>query len=281
MLELFAAHDVRATWATVGMVFCATRDELIAAAPARRPAYTDARLSSYSDLDAVGEDEAADPYHFGASLVRRIADAPGQELASHTFSHYFCLEPGQGPADFAADLDAAIAVADRVGVSLRSIVFPRNEVNEAYLPLCRERGFTAFRGPQTGWMHTSRAGSRETALRRSARLADAHLPLLRRTSYPGPAANAAGLADIPASRFLRPRSARLEPVRELILRRIESEMTRAAQAGETYHLWWHPHNFGVDQDAHLADLARLLEHFSALRASHRMDAPSMSELAAA
>ena len=29
MLDLFAAHEIHATWATVGMLFCESRDELL------------------------------------------------------------------------------------------------------------------------------------------------------------------------------------------------------------------------------------------------------------
>src|SRR5208282_1335648 len=32
---------------------------------------------------------------FRVSLVDLIVDTPGQELGSHTFSHYYCLEPGR------------------------------------------------------------------------------------------------------------------------------------------------------------------------------------------
>ncbi len=46
-------------------------------------------------LDSLGASESSDPFHFGLSLARRIAECDGMELASHTFSHYFALEPGQ------------------------------------------------------------------------------------------------------------------------------------------------------------------------------------------
>lgn len=119
MLELFAARGIRATWATVGFLFCETKDELMAALPVERPAYMNPRLSNYIYLDEVGKDEQSDPYYFAASLVDAICKTPGQELGTHTMSHYYCLEDGQTLAAFEADLAAAKALADLRGVSLK------------------------------------------------------------------------------------------------------------------------------------------------------------------
>jgi hypothetical protein len=280
MLERFAASGVRATWATVGMLFCESKEELLARLPDRRPSYTDPRLSPYPDVAGLGADERADPLHFAASLVRAIAAAPGQEIATHTFSHYYCLEPGQTAGDFEADLGAATDVARDAGIELRSIVFPRNQVNAAYLPACAAAGLTAYRGNQPDWMHESRPDAAVTRLQRAARLVDAYVPV------PGPSANAAepargGLVDVPASRFFRPishRRALLEPRK---VSRIVAEMEQAAERGAVYHLWWHPHNFGVDHDRHLAQLDAVLGRFTQLRDEGRMRSQTMAELATA
>jgi hypothetical protein len=61
MLDLFAAGGIRATWATVGFLFCETKEELLASLPDERPAYRDPRLSNYAYLDEVGPDERRDP----------------------------------------------------------------------------------------------------------------------------------------------------------------------------------------------------------------------------
>src|SRR4051812_16464020 len=110
MLELFADYGVHTTWATVGFLFCETRDELLDSLPELRPRYEDERLSPYPDLAAVGPDEERDPFHFAPSLIRRIDAAPDQEIGSHTLSHYFCVEAGQDAETFEADLGAALAL---------------------------------------------------------------------------------------------------------------------------------------------------------------------------
>jgi len=39
LLDLFDRYGIRATWATVGFLFCETRDDLMASLPALRPGY--------------------------------------------------------------------------------------------------------------------------------------------------------------------------------------------------------------------------------------------------
>src|SRR5262249_3591019 len=110
LLDLFARYRIHATWATVGLLFCRSREEMLDSAPVLRPQYADPRLSPYADILRVGASEAQDPLHYGASLIDRIRRAPRQEIATHTFSHYYCNEPGQDLAAFEADLAAAIAI---------------------------------------------------------------------------------------------------------------------------------------------------------------------------
>ena len=115
MLAMFRDHGVRATWAVVGLLLAENRDEMLARMPARRPRYRRADLSPYDALAEVGENERDDPYHFASSLVRRIAASSEQEIATHTFGHYYCLEDGAGPAS-----DRASRAGSRRGGARRS-----------------------------------------------------------------------------------------------------------------------------------------------------------------
>jgi len=54
-------------------------------------------------------------------------------------------------------------------------------------------------------------------------------------------------------------------------------MTRAARDGRTYHLWWHPHNFGRNIDANMARLDRIIAHFRSLRDKYGMESATMSD----
>jgi hypothetical protein len=228
----------------------------------------------------VGESEVDDPLHFAPGLVNQIAGTPRQELATHTWSHYYCLEPGQTQEQFAADLQAAGALAVERGFRLRSIVFPRNQHNPAYAGVLREAGITCYRGCQRGRIYAAADEAGNHRWIRLSRLADAYVDMA------GPCTTrwdrilaADGLCNVPASRFLRPYTPRLRALEPLRLGRITSALRHAAQTGEIFHLWWHPHNFGVHIEENLALLRAILAAFHRLRETEGMRAMTMTEVA--
>ena len=273
MLERFEQRGINATWATVGAAFCATRDELFDALPPEelRPRYEQAALSNYRYLGEVGRDEARDPYYFGASLVEQIGTCPGQEIATHTMSHFYCLETGASTESFAADIDAAIKVATARNILLTSIVFPRNQYSAAHLNVIRQKGIQRYRGNPAAWAYSSTPGAGQTLPRRLLRLVDAHTGLL------GPHLYQPGSENVPASYFLRPCAGRLATFHPRHLSVIEQAMTRAARTGTGFHLWWHPHNFGLSTEANLTGLDRIIAHFVRLRDSYGMVSRTIAE----
>lgn len=274
MLDLFVRYGIRATWATVGFLFCETKDELIAALPGERPAYANPRLSNYAYLDEVGKDERSDPYYFAASLVDAIRLAPDQELGTHTLSHFYCLEDGQTLSAFEADLVAASQLANARGVSLKSIVFPRNQFSSAHLAICAKHGITHFRGNPDGWAYRAAKGAEQTPARRALRLLDAYSGIL------GPQSSVPRKdrpMDVPASRFLRPCAGRLAAFQPLHLATIRRGMTSAAKKGQVYHLWWHPHNFGRNLAANMAGLEGVIQHFVRLQDLFDMKSYAMGD----
>jgi peptidoglycan/xylan/chitin deacetylase (PgdA/CDA1 family) len=279
LLELFREYEVAATWATVGFLFARSRAELEACSPAVRPAYHDLALDPYRE--PLGDDEDGDPLHFAPSLVELLARTPGQEVATHTFSHYYCLEPGHGREAFAADLGSAVRIAASRGVVLRSIVFPRNQHNPAYDDLLRDAGIVCFRGAQKGWMYRPGAEVAGTPRVRAARMADTYLPLVWPETFRwDEVARPDGLCNVAASRFLRPYRPRLRGLDFVRLRRVQGGLQRAAERGEIFHLWWHPHNFGTHLDENLDFLRRVLDRFAALRHTHGMQSLTMAQTAA-
>lgn len=279
MLALFSQRGIRATWATVGLLFARNRDEMKAYAPQSQPRYTQANLSPYPALDHIGEDEAQDPLHFGRSLLDRIAQADGQEIASHTFGHIYALEPGMTEQAWRADLGAAVAIAETAGHRLRSIVFPRNQMAPEHVAICRDLGMTAFRGVPNGRVYRPRSGGEQSLPVRALRLMDGALPVLGGQGFASPRYSQ-GSVDIPASRFLRPWSARMPLYSALHQRRVIQEMTEAAKAGKHYHLWWHPHNMGRNTGQNMAQLTAILDAFRHLRDAYDFQSASMADIAA-
>jgi peptidoglycan/xylan/chitin deacetylase (PgdA/CDA1 family) len=271
MLKLFGEYGVAATWATVGLLFASGRAEAEAFSPAVRPRYHDARMDPYQE--PMGATEADDPLRFAPSLVEMIRRSPRQELATHTFSHYYCREPGQDREAFAADLASAVRIAERHGDRMRSIVFPRNQHEPAYDDLLRAHGITCYRGVQRGWLHRAEAGTRagHNPLVRAGRLMDAHAGLSAWNTVPWPVLLPRdGLSNVPASFFLRPVTGRSPVLQRLRTRRITRALEHAARRGEVLHLWWHPHNFGARTEENIAMLRDILDHWERWRRDEGM-----------
>lgn len=283
MLQLFDRYGVHCTWATVGLLFFDRKDELIEHLPEERPRYANPALSAYARIGQIGPNERQDPYHYGLSLIEQIRDCPGQEIGTHTFSHYYCLEAGedaggQTEAIFRADLMAARRAAMRLGITPKSLVFPRNQYRTDYLEACRAAGIEAVRGNHPSWMFRAQARAEQGLLQRACRMADVYLPLANDDCLT-PEALEGGLIDIRASRFLRPASRRLRPLEPLRLHRINRGLSGAAKSGTIYHLWWHPHNFGDDTDHQMLFLERVLQHYRHLSESYGMRSQTMAAIA--
>jgi peptidoglycan/xylan/chitin deacetylase (PgdA/CDA1 family) len=283
MLDVFEQREIHATWACVGLLFAKNAQEARRFTPRVQPSYRARELSPFPALELELVDEQPHCY-FAPELIAAIGARPHQEIGTHTFSHYYCNEVGQTPEQFDADLAAAVAIAEQSGVRLRSLVFPRNQTNLDYLPILARHGITSYRGLTANWAFEHSDSQLGTIVRRGARLADNYAPLC-----PGSPTVPFGRAErlrgtpvnIPGSRFLRPYNPRLRHLDPLRLHRMQTEMTHAAEAGHIYHLWWHPHNFGVHTSENLRILDRLLEHADVLRRRFGLRSMNMGELAAA
>jgi peptidoglycan/xylan/chitin deacetylase (PgdA/CDA1 family) len=275
ILDLFEEFSISATWATVGILFARSRDEAYAFAPYRQPNYANSRLNAFREQ--LGKDETDDPFHFAPSLIAEIASRKGQEIGSHSFSHYYCMEPGQTVAEFEADIQSAVGIAANSGHTVRSYVFARNQVNPAYLPVLRQAGIIAYRAnEQTAIKNAASFKEQQRANYRLGRLLDAYVDVCgpQISHWPqGPRPFA-----LYASRYLRPhnrKSAMLEP---MLLRRIGEAMKSAALRGEVFHVWFHPEDFAPFVKENLRLLRRVLQSFERHRTEYGMLSLSMAQL---
>jgi peptidoglycan/xylan/chitin deacetylase (PgdA/CDA1 family) len=278
-LELFEEFGIAGTWATVGFLFAGSRAELDTFRPSVLPWYDNVSLFPYAQV--VGDNELSDPLHYAASLVESIKAAPRQEIATHTYSHFFCTEAGQNVEQFRADIAAACAIAKARNVELRSIVFPRNQHNPDYDVVLREHRIIAYRGNPHSWMWRFADGEEsEDLTKRAARLTDNYVSLT------GDGAIAwqevlqpSGLSNVRASYLLRPFVPALAALEPLRFRRLRRSIAAAARQKRILHLWWHPHNFGAYPQRSLAFLRRVLEEFVVYRDDYGMESLTMAEVA--
>jgi len=277
MLGVFNKFDIHATWATVGMLCFENKKELLSKLPTLQPSYKNATFSPYRKLGSIGENEAEDPIHFGSSLVKEIVEYPNQELATHTFSHYYCLEKGQSIDEFEADLKASLKVANAIGHPAKSLVFPRNQINLEYLQVCKEYGVQSFRGNEKSWVYKESPFNNEGVLKRMLRLLDCYLNIFGHHTYLIREVDTEPIVNLPSSRFLRPYNTSLKVFEPLRLKRIKKSITNAAKNGEVFHLWWHPHNFGKDLDMNIKFLTEILTHVSNMRDEYDFKSLNMGE----
>lgn len=268
ILQVFKEYQIEATWAAVGMLFAKDVQEWENFSPVDKPSYKHQRFSAYHWLKTS---PIAVEHIFAPDLIEKILQAVGQELGSHTFSHYYTLADGQTANQFREDLQAVQHIAqENYGVTLNSLVFPRNQLNIKYLEICKEEGFAVIRSNPKNWYWKDT--SQENLIKKIFRTGDAIIPTGKKSSYTIPSIEVKNNSPLmlPASRFFRP----YHPQRALLnrwkIQRICNEMTYAAQQKEVYHLWWHPHNFGLYTRESILELKEVLNHFDKLRSQYDM-----------
>lgn len=277
LLNLFEKYGIHATWATVGFLFAENKQELQAYFPENkvRPSYGNPKLNPYGEFEKIGNDEKDAPCFYAPSLVRQVAQTAGQEIGSHTFSHYYCREKGQTPEQFCADMKAAKAIAQSHGYDLTSVVLPRNQCEPEYTQVLRECGFTAYRDEENDWIHEK---VKFRPLLRLLRLADVYVPLTGQGGYVPKNEN--GIWNLVGSRMYKPIFMPLRFLERVKIRRIKRQMLHAAKHSLTFHLWWHPHNIGVRTGAHLEQLEEIFQYYGQLQETYGMQSRNMREAVA-
>ncbi|MDT0649629.1 polysaccharide deacetylase family protein [Autumnicola edwardsiae] len=277
ILKLFEEYQVHATWATVGMLFNKNWKEWEENIPSEIPNYRKKTLSAYKFGTSI-KSKSTEEFCFAPELIKLISRTKGQELATHTYSHYYCLEEGQTDTSFDKDLAKAVSVAKSMDIDLKSLVFPRNQLTKEYLQICAKHGIENVRSNPSSWYWKDATSN--SLVNKLARTGDAYVNLGKKTY---PASFFSKNVNLPleqkASRFLRPvEGNRL--MRSSKINRIKNEIEAAAKKNEIYHLWWHPHNFGDHPEESIKDLKEILVHYKAMQDKYAFQSLNMQELGA-
>lgn len=273
LLAMLVDHGCVATWATVGHLFLDGAARVDGALhPDVVPPRHAWRKAPWFDGVPAGT-EALHPEFYGRSLVLRLRDA-GQEVGSHSFSHPIFGDPGCSRASADTEIARCVAEAARLGIQLKSFVFPRNSAGHA--DLLARHGFTCWRGHEPVWYRDPRVPGPVARL--------AHLVDVAAAGPPPtvlPHRDAHGLWCIPASASFLP----IDGVRRLIpiARRVDRcirGLDLAARDRRICHLWLHPINLATDPEAMLGALGRVIGHAARLRDAGALEVLPMAEVAA-
>lgn len=277
MLSLFETNDMHVTWAVVGMLFNRNPTEWQERNPSITPTYTNKNVSGYEWIKKNGFEAKDAPCHFAPELIEKIKSTKNQEIGTHTYSHYFCLEQGQTVEQFRADMKKACELAAEANLTLHSLVFPRNQYNEEYLSVCKEYGINVVRTCPDIWYWSPTAES--GLLRKIARTGDAYIKLqpIEPVYLKDISPNQLPIR-LPASRLYRPWSRKWSILNKIKLKRILNEMTAAAKTGAYYHLWWHPENFGRYPTKCMEELEQIIKHYQFLNKKYGFTSYNMHEI---
>ncbi|WP_028892763.1 polysaccharide deacetylase family protein [Tenacibaculum sp. 47A_GOM-205m] len=277
VLLLFKQNSIKATWATVGFLFAKDKKQLLDYSPSIQPSYSNQKISSYNYFNEIGNNEKNDPYHFANSLITKILETSGQELGTHTFSHYYCNEPGQNLNQFKADLKSVQNLAkENFGISLKSLVFPRNQYNPQYLNVAQKEGVKVIRSNPDVWFWKNTQGKMMPVFRAM----DTLFSIGGSLSYDSNNLKINDkIVELPASRFFRPYKDKEKFIQQLKMNRIKGEMTYAAKNNLDYHLWWHPHNFAENINKNHNQLIEIINHFKQLNDKYGFESATMGDYA--
>jgi peptidoglycan/xylan/chitin deacetylase (PgdA/CDA1 family) len=264
LVAMLDEYDLPATWAVVGHLFLSECDGTHADHPLS-PGWFDRDPGS----------ESGRPTWFGRELIEAVLDAEADhEIASHSFSHVEFGHPQTTREVAAREVQASIDAAAEMGLSLTSIVFPRNDVG--HRDVLAAYGFESYRGGRSArWYDTA-------ITPRLGKLLDATLV---RSSPPlsTPSVDEHGLVDVPASLCLfgfegLARSV-VEPIGgDPILRQATRGIDAAVDADGVFHLWLHPNDLVGERER--GRLRRVLAHVAARRADADLTVKTMAEVAA-
>jgi hypothetical protein len=279
MLYLFEKYDIHVTWATVGFLFGQDKDELSKFLPELKPCYENKKYDNYTLLRKIGNNEIDSPFHYAKTVIKNISTYNHQEIASHTFSHLFCLEDGITLAAFEDDLKSMIKIAEANGFIIESLVFPRNQYDETHLQICKNHNILSRVQPNT-FFDAPVKSKKSNLIMRAFRYFDNYIIF-----FPSKSHNLKKVFKdvieknvIPSSLFFRPFNIKFPFLNNCQKYRIRQQMLKSAKEKRLFHLWWHPHNFGKNIFENLNMLEDILKYYKELSITYGFKSMNMKEI---
>lgn len=271
LLALLDRYEIPATWAIVGHLMLAGCSRHAGAAHTDvmpRPDYSWFPKDWYVHDPCTSAIQS--PGWYAPDILEWIrATRVRHEIASHSFGHIYYGDPECSATAARADLTAAVEAAAKQDVTLKSFVFPRNQVG--HLDVLREQGICAYRGADP------------TRFRRTKGVLYKTLSFLDQLLGLPPKAVRAeevmpGLWNIPGNHFYMARNGlrKMIPMASRVWKGKQG-IRQAIRTGGVYHLWFHPFNLNADADAMLSGLEQLFAYACRLREQGVLDIFTMDD----
>ena len=271
ILETFKEYNIISTWAIVGMLFNSNNDEF----KRYKPSITIKSKSATNPYNIDLDNPVTHDLYFAPELVKLITSSNIHEVATHTYSHFDSSNTNDLSTEFKEDIKMAKKIAhEKYNIDLKTIIFPRNKINKKYFSVLKELGITHYRGNPDNILYKF-GHNKNNIFLRSLRYIDSFIKIISNNNKENERSEA--LIDVKASRMLRP-FIKNKFFNYLMLKRIKNEMLMAAKLDYDYHLWWHPHNFGINTKENIKNLTNILSYYCYLREKYGMKSTKMSEI---
>jgi peptidoglycan/xylan/chitin deacetylase (PgdA/CDA1 family) len=148
IVALLEEYSIPITWATVGHLFlesCVRSSAGLAHPTMPRPLTDGTWSGEWYARDPCSNVRDASSW-YGPDLIQQIIESRiPHEIGTHSFSHVNCHAPYSSPEVISRELESCSDVMRPFGLRPRSLVFPRNRAEYAYLPLLARAGITVVR----------------------------------------------------------------------------------------------------------------------------------------
>jgi peptidoglycan/xylan/chitin deacetylase (PgdA/CDA1 family) len=271
LLALLDRYEIPATWAIVGHLMlagCSRHDGAVHMDVTPRPDYSWFPKDWYVHDPCTSAIQS--PGWYAPDILEWIrATRVRHEIASHSFGHIYYGDPECSASAARADLTAAVEAAAKQDVTLKSFVFPRNQVG--HLDVLREQGICAYRGTDPTRFRKSKGVLYKTLSFLDQLLGVAPKSVRAEEVMPG-------LWNIPGNHFYMARNGlrKMIPMASRVWKGKQG-IRQAIQTGGVYHLWFHPFNLNADADAMLSGLEQLFAYARRLREQGVLDIFTMDD----
>lgn len=269
LIDLLDTYQIPATWAIVGALLLNHMDELDVAEPIYQ--WSDPQTTASALFYECAYDNP-NWYHCH-DILQQIQNADvSHEIGTHTFTHVYATDPATTSSIFSNQLSAVEKEFNKYGISLESIVFPRNQIN--YLDLLSQFNIIAYRGIEMNWYRTLPG-----LIKRIAHYLDRLLAITPPTYDIESLIARPNLVNVPSSQFLL----HYDGIRDYIpthsrVLQAKRGIDMAIRKKHLYHLWFHPHNLGSSDKMFIA-LEEILAYVVTLVRDDKIRVATMGQVA--
>lgn len=271
ILILLEKYNISATWAIVGHLFLqecnSTEEQKHLEIP--RSTYPWYAKDWFEESPCTNDKE--EPLWYGQDIIKKIINCKVyQEIGCHSFAHIPYGDKNTKRAAVRADLSSCVCEAEKLGLKLRSFVFPRNNVG--YIDELKNFGFEIYRGEEPSWYKDF-----SKRIRKVCHIIDQFLAITPPVSIPEYDKE---LFNIPASMFYLP----MNGFRSLIplsfrIHKAKKGIKKAISEKKVFHLWFHPFNIATNQEKLLYGLEEIFKEVYMKRENGELETKSMAEVA--